>query len=152
MARRIAISIVGEDATVEAELMEQDAPETCKLIWENLPFSGDAVQAKFCGEMILFGIPGNIKLDRFENARNRLLEGEVYYWRMPGGKYFGWGPDDQSEIAWAYGPHNVVATPFESPVLANVFARMVGDTGKFIEVCQRFQTEGKKQVEVRRVE
>ncbi len=152
MSKRILISFVDEDASVEVELLEDEAPRTCKLIWDNLPLSGPAGNAKHCGDMILFPIPGTIKMDpQLENSETVLLPGEVYYWWDRGGKYHGW-TEDAAEIGWAYDRHNVVANPFEGATLGNVFGRMVGDASKFLDVSRRSLAEGRKQVQVRRIE
>ena len=152
MAKKILISFVDENASVEVELLEDAAPRTCQLIWDNLPISGPCVNAKLCGDMILFPIPGSIKMDpNLENTETVMLVGEVYYWWERGGKYQGW-PEDNAEIGWPFGRHNVLTNPYEGATPGNIFGKMTGDIDKFIEVSRRVQKEGVKQVEVRRIE
>lgn len=151
MAKRIVMTIEGEDVSAEVELLEEETPETCAVIWEALPISGTGVQAKMMGDIIFVGIPNNIRTEKEENCASTLLPGEVYYFFTAPGKYFGWGSEPSVEIGWAYDRYNRITTPFE-PVLGNVFGRMVGDATKFLEACRKMQREGTKEVTIRRAE
>lgn len=68
------IKIIGEDFEAKAELLEEDAPETCEKIWENLPLEGKASLFK---EEIYFTIPVDVEPEDTTPTTER---GDVSYW------------------------------------------------------------------------
>ena len=62
---------------VAADLLEEEAPKTCKLILSALPFENPVVHAKWAGEEIFIdGIPMPGTLD-YENDTNAVVPGDV---------------------------------------------------------------------------
>ncbi len=72
MTKRIKIS--GDDFEATAKLLEDERPETCKAVWESLPFEGKASVFK---EEVYFTIPVNIEPE--EGSANT-EKGDVSYW------------------------------------------------------------------------
>jgi len=72
MARSLTIECRG--FKVEAELLDQERPNTCEAIWRALPFEGKAEVWK---EEVYFEIP--VKIPR-ENPTPRTRAGDVSYW------------------------------------------------------------------------
>lgn len=148
MPKQFTISFAGEDASVQVEMLEQQAPQTCKLVWDNLPATGEARHATYSGSEIFLFLPPDVRTQVVENATSRVIPGDVAYYFQKGGTEYGW-PDDVTEIAWFYDRDATPSMP-DGPVRLNIFGRMVGDTSKFFAVCRRMRREGAKQVEVRR--
>ncbi|TET00631.1 MAG: DUF3830 family protein [Promethearchaeota archaeon] len=99
---------------IKAKLLTDKNPETCKTIWENLPFE---LNLSRWGEELYGEIPISIEL---ENSQVDCEVGDIGYW--PDGKgfciFFGPTPvskDDKPKAA--------------SPV--NIFAKIEGDTKVF---------------------
>lgn len=150
MSKRMLMSFVDEGVSVEVELLEKEAPKTCKLIWDNLPVAGKAIHLSLSGNAVSLPLDASIRLEEMENASSRLMPGEMGYYFTKGGKWTYW-PSDEGEITWYYGRVGSVHQP-DGPCPINIFGRMIGDTAKMFEVSHRTQTEGAKQVEFRRLE
>ncbi len=150
MSKRMIMSFIGEGVSVEVELLEEEAPKTCKLIWDNLPLKGKAIHLSCSGNAVSLGLPGSIRLDEMENASSRLMPGEMGYYFTKGKKWMYW-PNDEGEITWYYGRIGSMHQP-DGPCPINIFGRMLGDTSQMFEVSHRTQLEGMKTVEFRRAE
>lgn len=68
------IKIETENFEIKARLLEEKRPETCKNIWEELPFEGAASVYK---EEIYFDIPTEIEP---EKASMNTQAGDISYW------------------------------------------------------------------------
>lgn len=110
---RILMEAVGE---VLAELKEE-APETCRVIWDSLPF--DSTVNRW-GDEIYFETPVRLKK---EKGRVAMDVGDVAYW--PPGRaiciFFGPTPASRRGEPRAYSP-------------VNLFAKIVGDPKVFKRV------------------
>jgi hypothetical protein len=51
-----------------ADLLENEAPRTCKAIWDKLPIVSDAQHAQYSGQLIFFFTP-TLRLDDLENPK-----------------------------------------------------------------------------------
>lgn len=100
------IKVSARDFEVEAELLEEKRPKTCRKIWENLPFEGKVSIYK---EEIYFDIPVEIE---YEEATPKTEKGDVSYW--PEGPAF----------CIFYGESQPVSS-------VNTFAKMGDDVEKF---------------------
>lgn len=111
---RILMEAVGE---VLAELKEEEAPETCRAIWDSLPF--DSTVNRW-GDEIYFETPVRLKK---EKGRVAMDVGDVAYW--PPGRaiciFFGPTPASRRGEPRAYSP-------------VNLFAKIVGDPKVFKRV------------------
>ena len=82
MTTRIQIDIGGIDFI--AELLEEEAPETCRAICESLPIEGKVIQARWSGEAVWFPMNAlGIEVIQ-ENATSHPSRGDILYY--PGGK------------------------------------------------------------------
>ena len=59
-------------------------------------------------------------------------------------------PDGITELCWFYGRDGRPNMP-DGPVAINLFARMIGNTTDFFEVCYRIRREGVKPLRIERV-
>jgi hypothetical protein len=148
MARRIRLTFLDEGVSAEAELLEDQAPKTCRAVWERLPIEGEGGHAVYSGSEIVFLIPKNIVIEP-ENQTSRVLPGDVAYYHVPPGVLHGYA-DGVSEFCWFYDRDARPSMP-DGPVAVNLFARIVGNTDAFYAVCRRIRREGVKRVRVERL-
>ena len=75
MARRFVLKAEGR--TVVAELLEREAPNLSRCLWESLPVEGFSVHAKFAGRELIVMLPF------FAEGENEILEvkpGDIGYY------------------------------------------------------------------------
>ncbi|MBM3263347.1 MAG: DUF3830 family protein [candidate division Zixibacteria bacterium] len=147
MNRRIRFTFVDENVSVEAELLEEEAPRTCQGVWDRLPLEAEGTHAIYSGSEIAFFISKDIVIEP-ENQTSRVIPGDIGYYYLPPSTMYGW-KDGLSELCWFYDRDARPHMP-EGPVMINLFARFVGDTTEFYRVCRRMRREGVKRVRVDR--
>lgn len=75
MGKRFAIEV--GDVTAVAELLEDKAPEICRVFWDNLPVGGFTMNAKFAGQELIVMLPF------FAEPENEILDvvpGDIGYY------------------------------------------------------------------------
>lgn len=149
MAKRMRLTFTEEGVSVEAELLENEAPRTCQAIWDRLPFESEAGHAIYSGSEVFLYIPDEIVIEA-ENQTSRVLPGDVGYYHVPPGVVYG-RLDGLSEICWFYDRDGRPSMP-DGPVAINLFARIVGDPAAFYQMCYRMRREGAKRLRAERVE
>ena len=147
MGKHVRLVFTDEDVSIEAELLEQEAPETCRVIWDRLPLEGDAVHAIYSGSEIAFFISQDIVIEP-ENQTSRTIPGDVAFYHHPPGVTYGW-LDGITEICWFYDRDSRPNMP-DGPVSMNIFGRIVGDPAEFYSLCYRMRREGAKRFRVER--
>jgi hypothetical protein len=145
--RRIVLTFPEEDVSVEAILLEDEAPQTCAAVWEHLPSSGFARHAIYSGSEIYVLWERPFVLQP-ENQTSDVLPGDIAYYSERGGAQYGF-PDDLSEMCWFYDRDAKPSMP-GGPVEVNLFARMIGDPTPFFAVCHQMRVEGQKPFRVSR--
>jgi len=149
MGKRIKLTFIDDDISVEAALLEKEAPRTCETIWKCLPLENEAVHAIYSGSEIAFFIPDDIIIEP-ENQTSNTMPGDLTYYHLAPGVMYGW-QDGLSEIAWFYDRDCRPSMP-DGPVMMNVFARFMDDAAAFYNACRQMRREGAKSVRVERVE
>lgn len=139
--KRLVMTFVEEGVSVEAELLEDRAPKTCRRVWDMLPIEGEVGHAIYSGSEVVYKFPKMVSIPP-ENATSRVLPGDVAYFAMKGGASFFY-PDDFSEICWFYDRDSTPSCA-DGPVQVSIFARIVGDATAFYGVCKRIRREGVK--------
>lgn len=111
---------------VKAELLRERNPETCKAIWDNLPFDLNLTR---WGEELYGEIP--VVMGR-ENAQVDCEVGDVGYW--PDGKgfciFFGPTPASKDDIPRAASPVNIFAKIEGDAKIFNQFSSFKGSVKK----------------------
>lgn len=147
MGRRIVLAFPDEGVTVEAALLEDQAPQTCEAVWRHLPLTGLARHAIYSGSEVYALWPQTFVVEP-ENGTGDVLPGDVAYYFQRGGLQYGF-PDDLCELCWFYDRDAVPSMP-GGPVQVNLFATMLGDPQSFFAVCRRMRLEGQKRFQVSR--
>jgi hypothetical protein len=145
--RRIVLEFPEERVSVEAVLLEDDAPRTCEAIWEHLPSGNPARHGIYSGSET-YAVWSSTFIVEPENRTSDVLPGDVGYYFLRGGVHHGF-PDDFCEVCMFYDRDAVPSMP-GGPVQVNLFARMIGDPHPFFEVCRKMRLEGQKAFRVSR--
>jgi hypothetical protein len=148
MSKRFELTFLKEDIVAVAELTESKAPETCRILWDALPFEGDLVHGIWSGPECYLPIDPQIQCPAEYQSKSP-LPGEIGFYSQKGGRIIGW-PDDFSEIAVFYGRDTRPSMP-HGRVCMNIFARIVDGFDAFAEVCARTHREGVKPLRVARL-
>jgi hypothetical protein len=136
-----------ENVTSLAELLENEAPRTCRTIWEALPFEGELNHAMWSGPETYLPIDPRIRVAP-EHQTKSPLPGEIGFYAIDGGVLVDW-PKDMAEVAFFYGRGSRPSMP-DGPVAMNIFARIVENLEAFQGVCARIMREGVKRLRVER--
>ncbi|MGH9321785.1 MAG: DUF3830 family protein [Vicinamibacteria bacterium] len=145
--RSVRLVFASENVTAAAELLEKEAPRTCRAIWEALPFEGELNHAMWSGPETYLPIDSSIRIEA-EHQTIHPLPGEIGFYAIDGGVLIDW-PEDMAELAFFYGRGARPSMP-DGPVAMNVFARIVENLEGFQNVCARIRKEGVKRLRVER--
>ncbi len=141
MARFLVFTLDGVSA--RARLIEDLAPETCRLVWGQLPASGPCGHAMFGGTSCAFALDPAVVAPE-ENAAGLIQKGDVMFIHYSARERHGF-PAAESKIYWAYDRYCMPRTPGKmTPEYPNVFAEFVGDKTAFFDRCQRTFLGGQK--------
>jgi hypothetical protein len=121
-ARAAGIEITfssGESARFR--LLWDDAPDTCRILSENVPESGEAVHAIYSGTVVGVLFDPSVEAP-LQNATTCHEPGDLMWMHYPAYSRFG-HPDAVSEIYWAYDRHARSVMPGQFvQIAASVFA------------------------------
>jgi len=142
----IVFRFLDEDVAAPALLLREQAPETCREVWNALPASGLARHGIYSGSEVYLVLPTLLAAPR-EHATTIVGPGDVGFLTVEKGSGYGI-EEGYSEVCWFY---DLDATPSmpEGPIAVNVFARL-DDADAFFAVCRRMRMEGAKRLEVTR--
>jgi hypothetical protein len=148
MTKRFRLVAPARHVTATAELLENEAPLTCRAIWDALPFEGDLIHAMWSGPETYLPIDPSIRVPA-EHQSTQPLPGEIGYYAIDGNRIIDW-PDDMAEIAFFYARGARPSMP-TGPVAVNLFARIVDNLEGFGELCRRIHREGVETLRVERI-
>lgn len=140
--RHIRLTFTATGESVIADLLDDEAPQTCEMVWDRLALEHDALHGRYSGMEIF------VVLDRPQPAPNENrtmlpLPGEILYWYAQGMSVTGDGKP-VAEICLIYGRGVTLRGPEGIPSHGNLFARIPGDWKydwlPFRERCGRVRT------------
>jgi hypothetical protein len=143
--RHIVLSFPDEGVSVEAVLLDDQAPQTCAAVWAHLPSNGRAQHGIYSGSEV-YAIWERPFLVEQENTTSDVLPGDIAYYYQRGRLQYGF-PEELCEMCWFYDRDAVPSMP-GGPVQVNLFAQMIGDPDPFFAVCRRMRREGQKRFQV----
>lgn len=140
----IVFRFLDEGVAASAQLLEPEAPETCRAVVDALPVQGLSRHGIYSGSEVYLVLPA-LLTPPLEHATTIVGPGDVAFLTVAKGSGYGI-EEDYSEVCWFY---DLDATPSmpEGPVAVNVFARL-HDADDFFAVCRRMRLEGAKQLEI----
>jgi len=141
MTRRFKLSFPDEQVSAVAELLWDEAPQTCESIAGLMPLFGRTHHAIYSGSECVLLLDAVLRLEK-ENATSTVSRGDIGFAWMAAGSSYG-VRNDFAEICWFY---DLDAAPrmWEGPVTVNLFARIVEPADEFYAVCHRMRREGTK--------
>ncbi len=152
--RHIRLTYVATGESVVAEMLDDEAPAVCRLVWERLPIEGGLVHGQYSGAEV-FMLLDNPQPAPAENQAQLPLPGEIYYFSETGGNVTS-GKGLVAEICIVYGRGVVLRGPEGVPAYASLFARIPGDWKyewlDFANACRRVRREGSQRLRIERVE
>lgn len=144
------IELICEDAVAKAELLEDQAPKTCDLVWGILPVSGYLTHAIYSGSEVAMILPDYFPLDA-ENATAAVLPWEIFFASLQAKDYFD-VENDFSEFAFFY-DRNTGPRMLDGLVKVNIFAKIITGQEEFKRLCLQIRRgEGKKPITIRQAE
>ncbi len=152
--RYIRLSFVKTGESVIAEMLDDEAPVTCQLVWGMLPVENDWWHGRYSG-MESFMILEVAKPAPPEKRTMLPLPGEILYWNDGGSAVTSTG-NAVAEIVFAFGRGVRLCGPEGVASYANLFARIPGDWKydwvDFDNACARVRSEGLAPVRIERME
>lgn len=149
MPRTIEFVSEQEGIRARAELLENDAPKTCALVWNMLPVTAYFQHAIYSGSELAMILPEFHEIES-ENATSIFLPWELGFTSLRAKDYID-VKQDFSEMMFFY-DRNTGPKMLEGLVKLNLFARFVSGQDALYQLAYRIRLEGRKQFSVVRFE
>jgi hypothetical protein len=152
--RRIRLSFPATGESVLADLLDQEAPAVCDVVWGLLPLEIRALHGMYSGAevFVLLETPQPVPP---QNMVQLPLPGELLYFYDEGVGAVG-PPRTVAEICFVYNRGVVLRGHEGVPTHASLFARIPGDWKcdwpEFAQACRRCRWEGPQALRIERVE
>ena len=150
--RHIRLTYTATGESVRAELLDDEAPEVCRFIWDRLPLEAPLIHGMYSGAEV-FMLIDNPADAPAQNLVQIPLPGELFYFFDPGGNSTS-GTAPQAEICIVYNRGVVLKGPEGAPTYARLFARIPGDWKydwrDFAAACRRVRWEGPQRLRIER--
>ena len=157
MTKRIELTIIEENISAVAELLEEEAPLTCTALWQALeiPIVHKGIHAMWTGCEIMVEIPSeNYRFDPLtvplENATIYPLPGDLMWAYFPDHVERGF-PRAIWDFIIMYGPDSNVNCALGT-LPANVWAHITENLPSFASGCRSLLVEGMKTFRICRLE
>ena len=142
--RKIKLTFVNSNISVIAEMLEDEAPETCKLVWEMLPTENNLIHGRYSGaEVFILVEPPKIFHD--ENKTQLPLPGELLFWYDKGTAVTS-NNKPVAEVLFVFNRGVTLRSAEGVPSHANLFARIPGDWKHdwedFANACAKVRLNG----------
>lgn len=141
MGKTIVLHIPEEGVSAVADLLEEEAPQTCALVWEGLPVEGRLIHGMYSGPELFVVLPG-FPAVATENQVQRALPGDVGYWHNDAGIHAS-APREVAELVFVYDRGVSIKGSDGSDSWVNLFARIrTHQAQEFLATCKRSRREG----------
>jgi hypothetical protein len=152
--RQLRLSFPATGESVIVELLDDEAPNVCRLVWEMLPVESKAIHGMYSGAEV-FVMVEKPQPSPAENMVQLPLPGELLYFYDPSVGAVG-AKKPVGEIAFVYGRGVTLRAHEGVPTHCALFARIPGDWKydwtKFAQACRRCRWEGPQVLRIERVE
>ncbi len=149
---QIKVVFPDEKFEMTVDLLENEAPRTCKAVLKILPIEAKLYHAMLSGNEVLIELAGKnmLRLEP-ENWVYHVIPGDVLYWYSHWGeaKYLRDNPEID-EIVFIYDRYTKLRDISHHDAAANLFGRIsaTSDLAKFAEICRRVRREGPKTIRI----
>src|SRR5688572_28926794 len=123
--RQLRLTFPATGESLIAELLEDEAPNVCRLVWEMLPVESKAIHGMYSGAEV-FAMVDQPKPAPAENLVQLPLPGEILYFYDAGTGTVG-ARKPVGEIVVVYGRGVVLRAHEGAPTHCALFARIPGD-------------------------
>jgi Protein of unknown function (DUF3830) len=152
--RQIKLTYVATGESVIAEMLDDEAPNVCKHVWDILPIESKTIHGMYSGAEV-FVMLDNPQPAPAENMVQLPLPGELLYFYDPSIGAVG-AKKPVAEVALVYGRGVVLRAHEGVPTHCSLFARIPGDWKydwvDFAKACRRSRWEGPQLLRIERVE
>jgi hypothetical protein len=150
--RQIRLTFVASGESVVAEMLNDEAPEVCRLLWDLLPVEGKALHGMYSGAEV-FLLLDKPEPHPPENLCQLPLPGELLLFHDASSSVAN-SKKPVSEICFVYNRGVVLRGPEGVPTHGSLFARVCGDW-KFDwtacrDACRRCRWEGPQMLRIER--
>jgi hypothetical protein len=150
--RRIRLTFVETGESVLAEILDDEAPEVCRIVWDLLPIETQAIHGMYSGAEI-FALLDNPQPVPPEALTQLPLPGEILYF-YDDSKNVTNVRKAVAELCIVYNRGVVLRGPEGVPTHGSLFARIPGDWKydwiPFREACRKARWEGPPMLRVER--
>jgi hypothetical protein len=151
--RQIRLSYPELHVSVTAELLDDEAPNVCRIVWDMLPVEKRVLHGMYSGAEV-FAMVDNPVQHPPENICQLPLPGEILYF-YDGSHSVANSRKPIAEVCVVYNRGVVLRGPEGVPTYCSLFARIPGDWKydwiEFREACRKVRLEGPKLLRIERV-
>jgi hypothetical protein len=150
--RKIRLTFTSTGESVTADMLEDEAPEVCRIVWDLLPIETSAIHGMYSGAEI-FAILDDPKPVPPEGLTQLPLPGEILYF-YDESKNVTNVRKAVAELCVVYNRGVVLRGPEGVPTHASLFARIPGDWKydwtAFREACRNARWQGPPMLRIER--
>ncbi|HVV02089.1 MAG TPA: DUF3830 family protein [Verrucomicrobiae bacterium] len=150
--RKIKLTFVETGESATAEMLEDEAPNVCKFIWNRLPIETKVIHGMYSG-LEVFAMLDRPEAVPAENMVQLPLPGELLYFYDPSVGAVG-AKKPVGEVVIAYGRGVVLRAHEGVPTHCALFARIPGDWKydwlEFARECRKARWEGPQTLRIER--
>lgn len=148
MSRFISVTLERREVQCIARLLEDEAPRTCRAVWDALPQSGQVFHGKYARNEIYNLVPAFAEVDPGkENTTITPIPGDLCYFAFDsddlGNPAYGYDAGDGVgqmsrivDLALFYGRNNLLINGDQGWVPGNVFGTVVSGLDEMARACQ----------------
>lgn len=152
--RHIRLTYPDSGVFVLAEMLDDEAPNVCKAIWDMLPIESKVIHGMYSGAEV-FAMVDNPQPLTGQNLVQIPLPGELLYYYEPNLGAAG-GKKPVGEIVVVYGRGVILREHEGIPTKCSLFGRIPGDWKydwtPFAQECRKARWEGPRLLRIERVE
>jgi hypothetical protein len=150
--RRIRLTFVDAGASVLADMLDDESPEVCRLVWDLLPIETRVIHGMYSGAEV-FALLDNPQPCPPEGLTQLPLPGEILYFYDESKNVTNARPA-VAELCIVYNRGVVLRGPEGVPTHASLFARIPGDWKHdwtdFRDACRKARWEGPQLLRIER--
>ncbi len=153
MTKYMRISLEKRGVSCIARLLEEDAPKTCKVVWDVLPQSGQVYHAKYARNEIYTMVPRFFNSPvGLENTTITPIPGDICFFDFDSGVLDQKFKEEKGienlpgviDLAVFYGRNNLLLNGDIGFVPGNVFATIEENLAEFAKACNDIWFSGAK--------
>jgi Protein of unknown function (DUF3830) len=150
--RHIRLTFIATGESLLAEMLDDEAPAVCRLVWDLLPIETRAIHGMYSGAEV-FGVLDNPQPCASEGLTQLPLPGEILYFYDESRNVTN-TRRAVAELCIVYNRGVVLRGPEGMPTTASLFARIPGDWKydwiPFRDACRKARWEGPPMLRIER--